>query len=61
MKLALEKLHQALESHQAKLTELQQQQKTGRNVLLGAQKKRIILIEKLIVSCEQRMDEQQGY
>ena len=54
----LDKLRQALEAHQARLVEVQQS-KTGRSALVGAQKKRISLLEALIVDCEQRVQAQQ--
>jgi succinate dehydrogenase/fumarate reductase flavoprotein subunit len=57
---SLSKLHQALDAHEKKLADLQQQHKTGRNALVTAQKKRIKLIQDLIVHGEQRLCEQQG-
>ncbi len=56
---ALDKLRQALDAHQKKLAEVQKN-KTGRNALVGGQKKRISLIQKLIADCEQTIDEQQS-
>jgi integrase len=56
---ALDKLQQALVVHQARLTEILQS-KTGRSALVGAQKKRISLLEALIVNCELRLHERQG-
>jgi integrase len=57
---AVEKLHQALDAHQKKLTEMQQQHKTGRNALVNAQKKRIKFIQDLIAGCRRRQREQKG-
>ena len=51
---ALDKLRLALDAHKKSLEEIQQH-KTGRSALVGAQKKRISLIQKLIIECEQRM------
>jgi integrase len=51
---ALDKLRQALDAHTKRLAEVQQH-KTGRSALIGAPKKRISLIQKLIAECEQRM------
>jgi integrase len=45
---AREKLHQALDAHEKKLADMQQQHKTGRNALVLAQKKRIRFIQELI-------------
>jgi integrase len=53
---AFEKLQRALEAHQARLVEVQQA-KTGRSALVGAQKKRIRLLEALLVDCEHRLRE----
>jgi hypothetical protein len=41
-------LHQALDAHEKKLANLQQQHKTGRNALVTAQKKRIGFLQDLI-------------
>ena len=57
---SLEKLRQALDAHEKNLTEMRQQHKTGRNALVTAQKKRIMVIQDLIASCEQRRREQKG-
>jgi integrase len=51
---ALEKLRQALDAHEKRLEDIQQH-KTGRSALVGAQKKRISLIQTLIIECEQRV------
>ncbi len=51
---ALDKLRQALDAHEKKLAEIQQT-KTGRNAIVGAQKKRIRLLQDLILECERRM------
>jgi integrase len=51
---ALEKLQQALDAHEKRLAEAQQS-KTGRNALVGAQKKRINLIQHLIDDSKRRM------
>ncbi len=51
---ALDKLRQALDAHEKKLAEVKQT-KTGRNAIVGAQKKRISLIQDLIVECERRI------
>ena len=51
---ALDKLRQALVAHQERLVGVQQC-KTGRSALVGAQKKRISLLEALIVDCEHRL------
>jgi len=51
---ALDKLRQALDAHEKKLAEVQQI-KTGRNAIVGAQKKRINLIQHLILECERRI------
>lgn len=53
--LALEKLQQAKKAHEQKLASLEQQDKTGRNALVSAQKKRIALLQKLIVDCEHHL------
>lgn len=50
---ALDKLRQALDAHEKRLEDIQQH-KTGRSALVGAQKKRINLIRKLITEGEQR-------
>lgn len=55
---ARDKLRQALEAHQKRLAEVQQS-KSGRSALVGAQKKRISLLEALIVDCEHRLHGQQ--
>jgi integrase len=52
---ALEKLQQALDAHVRRLTEAQQS-KTGRNALVGAQKKCVKLLQDLVADCEQRMN-----
>jgi len=57
---ALEKLHQALDAHKKKLANMQQQQKTGRNALVNAQKKRITLIQELLAKSEQRQQKQES-
>jgi len=51
---ALEKLRRALSAHEKKLAEIQPQ-KTGRSALVGAQKKRVDLLQRLIAVCERRM------
>lgn len=56
---ALEKLRQALSAHEQKLAEARQY-KTGRSALVGAQKKRVSLLQKLIFECERRMQKLQG-
>lgn len=56
---ALEKLRQALDAHDIRLKEAQQH-KTGRSALVGAQKKRISLIQELLTRGEQRLHERQG-
>ncbi|SRR6266851_4202898 len=53
---ALDKLCQALEAHQQRLAEIQQS-KTGRNALVSAQKRRVLLLQKLIANCERLMPE----
>lgn len=58
--LALEKLRQALKALEQKLTSLQQQDKTGRNALVTAQRKRIKLIEDLIAGGRRCLDERKG-
>jgi integrase len=50
---ALDKLRQALDAHEKRLEDIQQH-KTGRSALVGAQKKRINTIRKLIAEGEQR-------
>ena len=55
---ALEKLRQALSAHEKKLAEIRQQ-KTGRSALVGAQKKRVNLLQRLIPACERRMQKLQ--
>jgi hypothetical protein len=50
----LEKLRQACSAHEKKLAEIQQQ-KTGRSALVGAQKKRVNLLQRLIAVCERRV------
>jgi hypothetical protein len=57
---ALEKLLQALDAHEKKLTEMQQRHKTGRNALVTAQKKRITFIQDLVAGVAQRRHEQKG-
>lgn len=56
---ALEKLRQVLSAHEKKLAEARQQ-KTGRSALVGAQKKRVSLLQRLILECEKRMQKLQG-
>jgi integrase len=56
---ALDKLRQALDAHEKRLAEVQQN-KNGRSALVGGRKKQIRLIQQLIAECEQRMDERQG-
>ncbi len=56
---ALEKLRQALDAHEKKLTEILQS-KTGRSALVGAQKKRIRFIQELIIDCERDRHEREG-
>jgi len=51
---ALDKLQQALAAHEKRLDEAQQH-KTGRSALVGAQKKRLALIQQLISDCERCM------
>jgi hypothetical protein len=51
---ALDKLQQALAAHEKRLDEAQQH-KTGRSALVGAQKKRLALIQQLIIDGEQRL------
>lgn len=51
---ALDKLRQALDAHEKKLAEVKQT-KTGRNAIVSAQKKRIGLIQHLILECERSM------
>ena len=58
--LALEKLQQALSAHKQKLTGLQQQDKTGRNALVTAQRKRIEFLEDLIAGGVQCLQERKG-
>jgi integrase len=53
---ALDKLRQALSAHEKRLAEAQQH-KTGRSALVGAQRKRVTLIQRLIADCEQRREE----
>jgi len=50
-------LQQALLAHQARLAEVQQS-KSARSALVGAEKKRISLLEVLIVECEHRLQEE---
>ncbi len=56
---ALDKLRLALDAHKKSLEETQQH-KTGRSALVGAQKKRINLIQKLIIEGEQRARQLSG-
>ena len=56
---ALDKLRLALDAHKKSLEEIQQR-KTGRSALVGAQKKRISLIQKLIIEGEQRARQLSG-
>lgn len=56
---ALDKLHQALEAHEKRLEEMKQS-KTGRNALVGAQKRRIHFIQELLAASLQQRQEQQG-
>ena len=58
--LALEKLQQALSAHKQRLTGLQQQDKTGRNALVTAQRKRIEFLEDLIAGGVQCLQERKG-
>jgi len=58
--LALEKLQQALSAHNKKLADWQRQDKTGRNALVTAQKKRIALLQKLIADCERQLTTKKG-
>lgn len=53
---ALDTLRQALAAHEKRLAQMQQQ-KAGRNALVGAQRKRITFIQKLITDCERQRDE----
>jgi integrase len=55
---ALDMLRQALGAHEKRLAEIQQH-KTGRNALIGAQKKRVSLIQQLIDDCKQCMGTEQ--
>jgi hypothetical protein len=57
--LALNKLHQALEAHTKRLEEMKHS-KTGRNAIVGAQRKRIELLQQLIAECEQRLCERKS-
>ncbi len=57
---AVEKLHQALDAHEKKLADMQQQHKTGRNALVNAQKKRIRIIQDLITRGVQRQSKREG-
>ncbi len=56
---ALNKLQQALIAHEKRLEEAKQY-KTGRNALVGAQKKRIRFIQELLAACTQRQHEQES-
>jgi hypothetical protein len=56
---ALDKLQQALIAHEKRLEEAKQH-KTGRNALVGAQKKRISFIQELLAACAQRRHEQES-
>jgi integrase len=56
---ALEKLRQALSAHEKKLA-LAKPHKTGRSALVGAQKKRVHLLQRLIPECERRMEKLPG-
>jgi integrase len=56
---ALDILQQALVAHQARL-DFVQQSKDGRSALVGAQKKRISLLEALIVDCQFRLNRRQN-
>jgi hypothetical protein len=49
----LDKLQQALLAHEKQLEEAQRH-KTGRSALVGAQRKRVRFLQKLIADCEQR-------
>jgi hypothetical protein len=53
-------LQQALSAHKQKLTGLQQQDKTGRNALVTAQRKRIEFLEDLIAGGVQCLQERKG-
>jgi hypothetical protein len=55
----LEKLRQALDAHEKRLAQAVPH-KTGRSALVGAQRKRIMFIQKLIVDCEQHMGRKPG-
>jgi integrase len=55
---ALNKLRQALDAHTKRLAEAQQQ-KTGRNAIVGAQKKRVSLLQQLLAESEQQFRERQ--
>jgi hypothetical protein len=55
---ALAVLRQALDAHEKRLAEIQQH-KTGRNALVGAQKKRVSQIQQLIDDCERCMGREQ--
>jgi hypothetical protein len=57
--LALEKLRQALTAHEQRLAEAQRH-KTGRNALVGAQKKRIRFVQELVARSERIQNEQEG-
>src|ERR1700730_4966170 len=56
---ALEKLRQALSAHEKKLDEAMRH-KTGRSAVVGAQKKRVHLLQRLIPECERRMERPSG-
>lgn len=56
---ALDTLQQALLAHEKQLEEAQQH-KTGRSALVGAQRKRITFLQKLIADCEQHQRKQKG-
>jgi integrase len=56
---ALEKLQQALAMHEQTLAEIQQS-KTGRSALVSARKKRIVLLQRLIVNCKEMSSAKQS-
>ncbi len=56
----LEKLRLALDAHEKKLADMQQQHKTGRNALVNAQKMRIKFIQALIAGCKLHQQELKG-
>ena len=56
---ALDKLRQALEAHEKRLEDMKQS-KTGRNALVGAQRKRIGFIQDLLAASSQYRQVQEG-